>query len=312
MVKSKSIKVITLTVNPAIDVHIRLDELLSGFDNLGRIERRDLGGKGVNVSRALISLGLDSLCFVVAGEENGINFLEGLREQGLKVDYCLVNGAVRENINMHTRNGDTVVATEGPLLGKEDIELLSLKLLPHIQEHTILVFSGRIAEGSDKEGIIDMLLRAQEKGAALILDSRSLTAGDVSKLSPLMIKPNLEEAEHILGHKIDNPISAAGELATLGADYVILTLGKEGLVLSDGKKEVFCPSVEVEVNSTVGAGDSTVASFIYSQINGFSFAETAMHAVATSAAACLTKGTLPPWACEINRLFEQIKSTSQT
>ena len=311
MVNDKNLKIITLTINPAIDVHIRLDELTEGADNLAVIERRDRGGKGVNVSRALLSLGIESLTLVAVGKENGEDFVSGLKSEGLAVEYCLVEGAVRENLNIHTKNGDTVIATAGPVLKESDIADISGKLFAELDSPAIVVFSGRIAEGTDKESVINMLLAAKEKGAMLILDSKSLTASDISRLSPLMIKPNIEEAEALLGKKIDSPIESAKELATLGAEYVLLTMGSDGLVLSDDKTSVPSPSIPVEVKSTVGAGDSTVASFIHSYISGLSLFDAARHAACVSAATCMTEGTLPPQPCEINRLFEQTKSTSQ-
>ena len=311
MVNDKKYKIITLTINPAIDQHIRLSELEIGSDNLGVLERRDRGGKGINVSRALLSLGLDSLALVCAGRENGEEFVRGLKNEGLTVDYCLVDGRVRENLNIHTWEGDTVIATAGPVLNEGDIASISLKLMAELDTPSIVVFSGRIAEGTDKELVIKMLLSAKEKGALLVLDSKSLLASDISRLCPLMIKPNIEEAEHLLSKKIKSPTESAKELTTLGAKYVLLTMGSDGLVLSDGKVAAFAPSVPVEVKSTVGAGDSTVASFIYSYIRGCSLLDTAVHASCVSAAACMTEGTLPPHPCEINRLLEQTKSTSQ-
>lgn len=311
MVNNKKLKIITLTINPAIDAHIRLDELIEDADNLGVIERRDRGGKGVNVSRALLSLGVESLTLVAVGRENGKQFVSGLKSEGLTVEYCLVDGAVRENINIHTKTSDTVIATAGPVLNESDISDIKGKLLARLDSPAIVVFSGRISQGTSKDGVINMLLAAKERGALLILDSKSISASDITRLSPLMIKPNIEEAEALLGKKIDNPKEAAKELATLGAEYVLLTMGKDGLILTDGKTAVSYPSIPTEVKSTVGAGDSTVASFIYSYILGLSLSDAARHATVVSAAACMTEGTLPPEPCEINRLFEQTKSTSQ-
>ncbi len=308
MVNRQNLSVITLTINPAIDVHISLDTLRPCSDNLGKITRRDLGGKGVNVSRALASLGIESACLIAVGRENGLDFAGGLIKQGLNVNYCLVDGAVRENINLHASSGDTVISTTGPILNTNDIAQLEELLFASLTKTSILVFSGRIAEGTDKNAVINMLLRAKDLGASLILDSRSLNASDISILAPLMIKPNLDEAELLLGHAIEDATLAALELNRLRAEYVLLTLGEDGLVISNGNEVVQASALPVNVISTVGAGDSTVASFINSYIHGHTLEETAVHAVATSAAACMAEGTLPPDPCQIKLNLEQIKT----
>jgi len=311
MKKLDDTRIITLTINPAIDVHISLDSLSVGSDHLGRVTARDLGGKGVNVSRALSSLGVESACLLSLGRENGAEFASGLVKQGLNVEYILVDGAVRENLNIHSTEGDTVIATAGPILSPSDILHVKQMLLSKINGPTILVFSGRIAAGTDKESVIEMLLSARERGAELILDSRSLNKEDIIRLSPLMIKPNLDEARVLLGSEINDPIKAAAELLTLGTKYVLLTLGKKGLVLANGEDVAVQSALDIKAVSTVGAGDSTVASFIYSYLCGLDLGGAARHAVATSAAACMTEGTLPPDPCQIKALLDKIKNTSQ-
>lgn len=303
-------KIITVTVNPAIDLHLRADSLIAGGDNKATVERRDMGGKGVNVSRALKSLGLPSLCFVILGRENGAQFRDELEALGLSVLAEYVDGRVRENINIHTESADTVIATDGPRVEKNTVKSMENILSPHVSEGDTVIFSGRISDLSDKGALLDYLHRLKSMRVRLILDSKSLTAEDIKRLRPYLIKPNTDEAEWLLGCQVsaENVRAAAEGLLALGAEYVLLSMGGDGAVLAHGRDVYYAKAPRLSPISTTGAGDTALAGFIYATGLGMSDAEALRFAVAAGSAKCMTQGNIPPDPCKIKELTAGIKA----
>ena len=91
-------KIITLTLNPAIDMHCYAENFEPFHENLAKITSTDAGGKGVNISRALTLNGVDNLALVVLGSENGKSFADSLKADGMELAEIYVDGRIRENI----------------------------------------------------------------------------------------------------------------------------------------------------------------------------------------------------------------------
>ena len=98
--------IITLTLNPAFDVHATLENFKAGHENLAEKVTRDVGGKGINISRALTANGIENRALVVLGDENAADFCEGLGREKLNFTEITVSGRIRENITIHPASGD--------------------------------------------------------------------------------------------------------------------------------------------------------------------------------------------------------------
>ena len=107
-------KIVTLTLNPAFDVHCFCDNFKPYHESIAQITSRDAGGKGVNISRALKANGTENLAIVIVGKENGAEFCQDLEKDGLSVSAVWVDGRIRENITLHqTKNPETRISFEG-------------------------------------------------------------------------------------------------------------------------------------------------------------------------------------------------------
>ena len=93
-------KIVSITLNPSIDVTLWTDGLHSDEVNRVTDEMREVGGKGINVSRVLHSFGQDTLCLSVAGQDNCQEFAGFLERESLRYEYMKVEGAVRENLTL--------------------------------------------------------------------------------------------------------------------------------------------------------------------------------------------------------------------
>ena len=107
-------KITTLTLNPAFDLHCYADAFLPQRENIFEITARDAGGKGVNVSRALKANSVENAAVCIVGSENGEEFLASLRAEGLTVRAVKAAGRIRENITLHEKEkAETRISFKG-------------------------------------------------------------------------------------------------------------------------------------------------------------------------------------------------------
>ena len=94
-------KITTLTLNPAFDIHVSLRSFPLGKESLADTVSRDIGGKGINISRALTANGIENTALVVVGDENRADFIQGMEQAGLTYQELPWAGRIRENITIH-------------------------------------------------------------------------------------------------------------------------------------------------------------------------------------------------------------------
>ena len=303
--------IITLSLNPAFDIHCDIPDFAPYHENLARITHRDAGGKGINISRALLANGVDNLAFVVLGEENAAVFEQGLVADGLNYRALRVKGRIRENITCHTPNvPETRISFEGFSMEEAQLEQVYELLAADVTEDTVLTFTGRAPSGVSMNRVKELLYRFVQRGARLVIDSRSFTLEDLLELKPWLIKPNQEEISAYLSREIQSltqVVGAAQQLHRDGIANVMISLGGEGALLACADGAFVANAPAVEVCSTVGAGDSSVAGFLAATAAGAGALERLRTAVAFGSAACMTQGTRPPEPAEIARLISGIQ-----
>lgn len=291
-------KIITLTLNPAFDIHCYTETFQPFHENLVTITGKDPGGKGVNISRALAQNGTKNVSYVMVGEENGDAFLKQLEKESVEYQAIYLPGRIRENITLHSMGQpETRISFPGFSADQSALDTLQAMLLKEDMEDAVVVFAGRIPHGIILDKIKAFLTCLKEKGAKIVLDSRSFAKEDILDIKPWLIKPNEEEIAMYSEEAVvdlDSAKIAAKALKEQGIANVMISLGGQGAVLccDDGIYAVKPPSVTVQ--STIGAGDSTIAGFLVAVEKGLSYGEALKTAVAYGSAACLTEGTKPP------------------
>ncbi len=305
-------KIITLTLNPAFDVHCGIPHFEPFHENLAVITAREAGGKGVNISRALTLNGVDNLALVVLGEENGSDFKRALDADSMKYLEISVPGRIRENITLHADDADeTRISFTGFDADDSLISRTEAVLLPYANDDCIITFTGRVPSGISMESVKSMLREFMERGAKIVIDSRSFSKDDLIEIKPWLIKPNQEEISYYLSREIesfDDTLLAAKELNSLGIENVMISLGSKGalLVCSEGAFTAVPPKIEAV--STIGAGDSSIAGFLAATKLEKSPEEALRTAVAYGTAACMSAGTRPPLPCDVEAIYEKIST----
>ncbi len=301
-------KIITLTLNPAFDVHCVIENLQLYKENYGTNLTRQSGGKGINLSRALHSYGIENTAITVLGTENGEEFKKGLDADGISYLAVTARGRIRENLTVHsTHTPETRISFDGFQLDDGILHEI-IDLMP-LDEESIVTFTGRIPSGLSKEAVISFLHKVKQSGAKLVIDSNSFSMEELIELQPMMIKPNQQEISFLAGRELEpeQSLEVAKTFYKSGIDHVLISFGGKGMVYIgvNGHYRISVPKISVV--STVGAGDSTVAGFLTGQINDLPFCDTLRLSAAFGTAACMTPGTNPPLKEEIDILFHQIK-----
>ena len=297
----------TITLNPAFDLHYEMDTFLPESENYVKKALRSAGGKGINVSKALCALGTENKAVAVLGSENSAEFLKDLPELDLTV--IETEGRIRENITIHPKEGkETRISLDNFFLSSDVLASVGEKLIDALSEKDAVVFAGRCPKGLTKDEVKAFLINIKNTGAKLVLDSNSFDFSDISELKPFLIKPNEEEIKALLNTPDEDLRVAAKRLNDAGIQNVMISLGKDGVYFSGSGESFFVKAPKIKAVSTIGAGDSTIAGFISGIERGYTVMDSVCLAVASGSAACLSEGTLPPKADDIERLFGEVKN----
>ena len=255
----------TVTFNPAIDYVVHFPELRPGEINRNESEEFQFGGKGINVSNVLRTLGFDTVALGFVAGFIGEGFEKGLAQMGLKTDLIRVKeGMTRINVKVKAAE-ETEINGIGPVITEADMEKLYEKL-DRIGPEDLLVLSGSIPKCLPGDTYERIMARLDGKNIPIAVDATKDLLVNVLKYHPFLIKPNNHELGEIFGRvlKSDEEIAdCARKLQELGGRNILVSMAGAGALLLDEAGRVHrigCPKGKV-LNS-VGAGDSMVAGFL--------------------------------------------------
>lgn len=272
----------TVTLNPSVDRRYNIDSLEKNTVNRTEDYAASAGGKGLNVARVVKMLEEDVAAFGFTGGETG-NFIESeLEKMSVKNEMYTIEGTTRTCLNIIDENGDNIEVLEaGPTVSKEASQEFLKNFEKEVKNYEVFAMSGSLAQGLDPEMYADLIELANKEGKKVILDSSGERLVKNLKAKPFLIKPNEEELADITGIELDSEasIKKAGQvLLDKGAQNIAISLGGDGMYFfgAEGNYKVDIPSVEVQ--NTVGSGDSSVAGFAYGLNKGFNMKETLKYA----------------------------------
>lgn len=300
-------RVYTLTLNPAYDVHATSETFAVGAETLATVTSREAGGKGVNISRALCCGGTDSTAIIILGRDNGDEFKKGVKEAGITACYLEKPGRIRENLTLHCDGQpETRISFAGFSVNADMLQEVMAAMT--VDTSTVVTFTGRVPAGIPKAAVMDFLQKLKSRGAKLVLDSKSLTLADILSIGPWLIKPNQDELTEYLGCPVNTLEEAAQKAGVFSGkvENVMVSMGELGAALLTGGKAYLATPPRIDALSTIGAGDSTIAGFIAGTALGEPPELCLKRAVAYGTAACLTEGTLPPRPEDITKIWEEI------
>lgn len=304
--------IITVTINPAVDKTVEIEELKYGELNRFKNVISDAGGKGINVSKAIKALGGNSIASGFIGGSNGVFIETALNELNINCDFIHIQQNTRSNLKIVENNGRVTELNEpGSKILPNEIDNLIEKLESYANNSSLFVLSGSVPNSVDKNIYKVLIEKLKLKGAKILLDADGELFLNGLKAKPNIIKPNRYELENLynLNHKAsDNELIKIGsDILKNGIDLVAISLGKEGAIFIDKNNIIKCNALNVKSHSTVGAGDSMVAALAFGIDNNLDFESCIKLAMATSAGAVTTIGTKPPTLDLINQLQKQVE-----
>lgn len=280
--------ILTVCLSPCIDVNLEVESLNVGKSHKILSKRVFFTGKAINVAIGLARLKVDSFATGFMYEENGHQFEQELHREGVTYKFVWNKGRVRENYKFIDHKSmlteiDDISPEVSAEKQEELIELVS-RLSPSCEA---VVISGGLAKGMSPE-FYGRVLGAVSKNAKKVVDSEGERLFSALRRGVDLVKPNIEELERSLQRSITTQtemLAGCNELINLGAKRVLLSLGKSGAIITDGKKSFYCKSINVAMNSTLGAGDSMVAAATSALANGAPLDEILRQGVAAGTAA---------------------------
>lgn len=253
----------TVTLNPSIDYIVNVEDFQIDRINRMTSDHKFAGGKGINVSRVLKRLDVNSIAFGFIGGFTG-DFIENvLKTENVLSDFVKVAGDSRINIKLKSQY-ETEINGQGPNISTQNVNEF-FKKLEQVERGDYLILAGSIPSSLPTDLYEKIAKWGNEKGINIVVDASGKVLLDVVKHKPFFIKPN----HHELGELFDVNISTVEEaipygqkLIKLGAKNVGISLAGMGAVLIT-ETDLFVSNVpKGKVINSVGAGDSLVAGFI--------------------------------------------------
>jgi 1-phosphofructokinase len=300
----------TLTLNPALDKTLTVPSFAPGKVNRVLETRKDPGGKGINVSKALKELGSENVAMGILGGSAGEYILGALAQMGIESDFVVSKRPTRTNIKLFdpvTRL--TTDINEAGGIDPEDALVLKRRLLKVLKAGDLCVISGRLDGLGVDEG--EWIRDINALGAKVFLDTQGAALKSGVESSAYMIKPNAEEMAEMTGLPVNTFDEAAARakevLAASSVRAVLVSMGEAGAVYADRECVLYGESPEIRAASSVGAGDSMLAGFVHGVCEGLSPEERFKLSIACGAAAAQTQGSACPEKQQIYSLLGQVK-----
>lgn len=304
--------ILTLTMNPALDVSTSVDKVVSTHKLRCSGARFDPGGGGVNVARVIQRLGGRATALYAVGGPLG-DLYRGMLESELDDAQAIkIDGNTRQSFNVtETSSGDEYrFVLEGPKWAECEWRAVLDRLEEALTDNGYLVVSGSLPEGVPDDFTARVAQVAKKVGARCVVDASGASLEAALGEGVFLVKPNKRELRDLTGAKLDSREEQEEALQRIlddgGAEVVALSLGGDGALIATTDDVFHLAAPEVEARSAVGAGDSFVAALTLRLADGGSLQDAARYAVAAGAAALLTEGTEMCRDEDVERLYREL------
>lgn len=268
--------ILCISLCPCIEYNMEVDNLGVGKVNKVISKRAFITGNALNVATGIARLGGDAFATGFMYEENGRMFEQELHKEGVTYKFVWNKGRVREVYKLvDMRSMLTEIDDEATKISAENGEQLIEMVKELSMQCSAVVISGLCPDGLG-EDYMERLLSVIDENALKIVDTKGRDLKKLIKHGVDLVKPNFDEMQEALQIKItdlDSMKTACKSVVNAGAKRVLLSLGKQGAVIYDGEKTLYCTSLNVAMNSTAGAGDAMVAAATKALVAGASSEE---------------------------------------
>ena len=303
--------ILTITMNPALDVRTTIDKVSDTHKLRCGPTIKHPGGGGVNVARVLHRLGANCVAVYLAGGVTGERHHKLMSAEKVRCHVVPIVEETRESFSVHeTSSGhDFRFVLQGPNVSAAEYETCFDFVAQHMPKK-ILVISGGLAPGVPVDFYARLTRSAKAKGVRVVLDANGPALGEALKVGVYLFKPSLRELRELTGQDLPDEtsqVAAAQQLIQSGqAEVVAVSLGTEGALVVSADQVWHARAVKVDVQTTIGAGDSFVGGMVWSLGRGDNLLKAFQYGMAAGAAALLAPGTSLSQAADMHRLLPEV------
>jgi len=285
---------ITVTLNPAIDRTVTVRNFTAGAVNRVEQERSNPGGKGVNVASALADYGHHIAVTGFLGRENAASFEDLFARKRIEDHFVRIPGRTRVSIKITDPALNQTTDINFPGLRPEPADLDALREQLATIDSSWFVITGSLPPGVNAAIYRDIALALKAGGRKVLLDTSGEALRCAIEAAPNIIKPNIHELEALVDKRLKSEvevIETAKKLVGQGIELVVVSMGKDGACFVTGTAVVIARPPEIEVKSTVGAGDAMVAGIVAAHLRELPLPQCARLATAFSVEALTRSGS---------------------
>lgn len=282
----------TLTINPSLDYVVEMDKLIVGEMNRSRNTYLLPGGKGINVSQVLKNLSIENVAILPVAGFTGEKLLHMLSEKEITYEAVrLKQGDTRINVKV-LGQVETELNADGPDMTEDEKNALISKV-ESMSDDDYLILSGSVPKKLGEYFYADLMSYLQEKKVRVILDTIGENFKNALAKKTFLVKPNKEELESLFNVKTDTDealLELAKKVQKMGAENVLVSLGKDGaMLLTEDGNVFYAEAPKGKVVNTVGAGDSMVAGFVAEYTKSMDMEKALKWGIAAGSASAFSK-----------------------
>lgn len=311
---SKPLKIVTVTLNPALDLTGSLSSLKTGSVNLINAGSLHPAGKGINVAKVLSELGANVTVTGLLGENNQQEFVELFKSLSIDDRFIRVDGATRINVKI-VENSDQVTDLNFPGIQVNEPELIAFEktLFELAKDHELFVIAGSLPQGVSAVRCASWIGKLQGMGKKVFFDSSNQALVEGVKSNPYLIKPNDDELSALTAFELNNEEQlkkSAKNLLNQGCENIVISLGEKGVLWLDKSGWLSALPPKTTVVSTVGAGDTLVAGLCWGKLNEWDKAQTIRFSTALASLAVSQIGVGINDLIHLNSIQEKVTVTT--
>ncbi len=285
----------SVSLNPSIDRTLTVEGFTPGGLNRVLSSGDVAAGKGINVALTVSALGLNAECVGFMYRDSAPLFEKRLMVNSTAYDFIWLDGAARTNIKVLDQSAGVVTELNesGREIDADSLRRMTELVCAHADNSDYLILTGSMPPGCPDDYYATLIEAVAGLGCRCVLDADGERLKKGLAAGPFMIKPNRYELESMTGKRLDS-IPEIRDAARLyidqGVEVVAVSLGADGAIILRGDEALYAPKLNIEVKSTVGAGDSMVAGLIAGFMAEEDLEETFRMGMACATARCMTEG----------------------
>lgn len=259
-------KVLTVTLNPAIDITVQIDTLNVGHVNRQQSAQSLAAGKGLNVAQVLKDLGHEPIITGFLGQSNREIFDQHFTKQGFENHFIYIDGETRYNVKVGEASGRmTDINGKGFLVSDSAKKALIAKIETLLDQVEIVVVSGSLPQGFSTDELIELIEWLKSKNKKVAVDTSGPALKAAISANPWLIKPNSDELKEAYHQSAETYAEQKSLVLAqhFKIENIVISMGEHGVNWIHPTHPLHANAPKVTVKSTVGAGDSLVAGMIH-------------------------------------------------